>query len=161
MHELEKAGRIRILTVDDHPMLREGVASIVLCYALGKAQRILAEIGTQVPGPILLHGTMLRLTEIYREAGIQLPLTKPALEFDKTELKKGLRAPLVLAPPSAFRSTWAKRFGDVRFAFASGWMNVRGVRRRRGYDRGFVVSDHADWNELIQTVQETKAKNIL
>ena len=68
---------------------------------------------------------------------------------------------LVLAPPSAAGSTWMRRFGDHRTAFCSGWMRMRGNRRRRGYDRGFVLSDHADWPSLLRTFRETGAKRIL
>ena len=67
---------------------------------------------------------------------------------------------LVLAPPSALSATWAKRFGPRETAFASGWMALRGIRRRRGGDRGFVISDHADWPALLAAIEETGAENI-
>ena len=68
---------------------------------------------------------------------------------------------LVLAPPSGFQSPWAKRFGEASYGFASGWMSLRGARKNRGYDRGFVISDHADWDGLIKTVSQCGARNIL
>jgi putative mRNA 3-end processing factor len=68
---------------------------------------------------------------------------------------------LILAPPSAGGSTWMRRFGPAGTAFASGWMRVRGTRRRRGFDRGFVISDHADWPDLLRTIAETGAERVL
>jgi len=83
--------------------------------------------------------------------------TIPASEMPRDYKFKG---DLVLAPPSAHRSSWMKRFTQPQTAFASGWMAVRGARRRRGYERGFVLSDHADWPGLVKTVQQTQAKTI-
>ena len=68
---------------------------------------------------------------------------------------------LIIAPPSAFGSPWLRRFGDASTAFASGWMRVRGNRRRRGFDRGFVLSDHVDWPALLRTIEETGARRVL
>ena len=74
--------------------------------------------------------------------------------------KSDLSGRLVLAPPSAHRSPWMKRFKAPQTAFASGWMAVRGARRRRGYERGFVLSDHADWDGLLQTVRQSRAQQV-
>jgi putative mRNA 3-end processing factor len=68
---------------------------------------------------------------------------------------------LIVAPPSAFGSPWMRRFGDASTAFASGWMRVRGNRRRRGFERGFVLSDHVDWPGLLRTIEETGARRVL
>ena len=65
------------------------------------------------------------------------------------------------SPPSAQRSPWVRRFGDYSDAFASGWMAIRGARRRRAVDRGFVLSDHADWSALLGTIAETGASRVL
>lgn len=131
--------------------------SLVFCYALGKAQRLLAELTRFTDRPVYLHGSMDRLTQIYRDQGVSMLPTKLVSETDKSFDFKG---ELVLAPPSAHRSQWMKRFKEPQTAFASGWMQVRGARRRRGYEKGFILSDHADWNELNQTIQETGAKTI-
>lgn len=79
-----------------------------------------------------------------------------------TEIEKNhnFNGDLILAPPSAHRSLWMKRFKAPQTGFASGWMQLRGTRRRKGYEKGFVLSDHADWSQLIQTVKQTKAKTV-
>ncbi len=131
--------------------------SILFCYALGKAQRVLAELMKMTEQSVYLHGAVASLTEIYRKQKVPLLPTKLVSEADKTHTFSG---DLILAPPSAHRSPWMKRFKDPQTAFASGWMQVRGARRRRGYEKGFVLSDHADWNELNQTIQDTGAKTV-
>ena len=138
-----------------------GEAALLLCYALGKAQRILCELA-RLPGgadrEVLLHGAMVPGVEVYRAAGVALPPTRPLSEETRG---KDLAGALVLAPPSAVGSPWMRRFKSVSVAFASGWMQLRGNRRRRGVDRGFVVSDHADWDSLLRTCRETGARRVL
>lgn len=131
--------------------------SLIFCYALGKAQRILAELTKFTDRKVYLHGTMLSLTEIYRKEKIHMLPTEAVVDQKNDHSFNG---DLILAPPSAHRSAWMKRFKDPQTAFASGWMQIRGARRRRGYEKGFVLSDHADWNELNQTIAETQAKTI-
>jgi putative mRNA 3-end processing factor len=134
---------------------RENRPSLLFCYALGKAQRLLAELYRLDPSrQAYLHGAMLSLTNLYREAGVGMLETTPVSETSKTQKFGG---ELILAPPSAHRSLWMRRFKGADTGFASGWMRVRGARRRNGYDRGFVLSDHADWPDLLRTVKETKA----
>ena len=123
-----------------------GAHGLLFCYALGKAQRILAELTHFTQEEVLLHGAVA-LTQIYREQGVSMVPTR--LVSDAEGPTEGR---LILAPPSAHRSPWMKRFRAVSTAFASGWMAVRGIRRRRGYHRGFVLSDHADWKSLLDTV---------
>ncbi len=131
--------------------------SLLFCYALGKAQRVLAELNAFTDKTVYLHGAVENLTQIYRDEGLALLPTKPVLEMDKSYSFKG---DLILAPPSAHRSAWMKRFKDPQTAFASGWMQVRGSRRRKGYEKGFVLSDHADWSELLLTIEQTHAKTV-
>lgn len=131
--------------------------SVVFCYALGKAQRLLAEIGRRSDRPIFVHGAVDALLPAYRDAGIALPETIPVLEKTKGESFAG---ELVIAPPSAFGSPWMQRMGDCGTAFASGWMRVRGHRRRRGFDEGFVLSDHADWPGLLAAIKATEARKV-
>ena len=133
----------------------EGRASVVCGYALGKAQRILAGVLGNEVGPIYTHGAVERLTQDYRDAGVELPATTAV-----AALPKGTRfaGSLIVAPPSAAGSTWLRRFGDHSTAFASGWMRVRGARRRRALDRGFVLSDHVDWPSLMATIDATGAE---
>ena len=136
----------------------EGRTSVMLCYAFGKAQRVLSGVDASI-GPIVVHGAVEPLNAVYRAAGVALPethrVTDPAM--DKAALKRAL----VVAPPSAQGTPWMKRFGaDASDAFASGWMQVRGRRRRRGVDRGFVMSDHADWPGLLSAIAGTGAQHV-
>jgi putative mRNA 3-end processing factor len=134
-----------------------GRASLLMGYAFGKAQRILMGVDRSI-GPIFVHGAVEPLNRAYRAAGVDLPETPIATEVTDKSL---VRRALIVAPPSVQGSTWTRRFGDYSDAFASGWMQLRGARRRRSIDRGFVLSDHADWRDLIATVQQTHAKRIL
>ena len=138
-------------TQTEHP-------SILFCYAFGKAQRVLAELKSMgIKEEVLLHGAVETITKHYRKAGVEMCPTRPVSEIER---KDPLKRRLIIAPPSAFRSAWMKRFKEPQTAFASGWMAVRGARRRRGYERGFVLSDHADWQGLMLTIKQSKAKKI-
>jgi putative mRNA 3-end processing factor len=134
-----------------------GRASILFAYALGKAQRLIAHIDPAL-GPIVCHGAVEAINALYREAGIALPPTQLATQI---EHKRDFARALIVAPPSAAASPWLKRFGDYSDALASGWMQVRGNRRRRGLDRGFALSDHADWPGLMAAIKATGAERIL
>lgn len=136
-----------------------GRASVLYCYSLGKAQRVLAGLVTSTDiGPIITHGAVAKLNVAYAEVGIKLPATQMVSD---TPDKASLRRALVLAPPGAAGSTWLKRFEPYADAFASGWMAVRGMRRRRGCDTGFVLSDHADWSELLTAIRASGAERVL
>jgi putative mRNA 3-end processing factor len=136
----------------------EGVAAVLFCYALGKAQRLLAELRAFTDEPAWIHGAMAPGIDIYRDAGIALLETRSVSEVGRSVDYAGQ---LVLAPPSAAGSPWMRRFRRAQTGFASGWMLIRGNRRRRNIDRGFVVSDHADWPALLRTVRETGARRII
>lgn len=131
-------------------------ASVLFAYSLGKSQRVMSGIDRSL-GRIYTHGAVERLTSAYREAGIDLPNTIYAGSVTK---KKEFVGSLIIAPPSAQASTWLRRFGSFSSAFASGWMMVRGARRQRAVDRGFVMSDHADWPELLAAIKATEAENV-
>ena len=141
----------------DHCATR-GEAAVLLCYALGKAQRILAELAAWTDRPAFLHGAVAAGVEVYRAAGVPMLATQPVSETAKGAEFAG---ELVIAPPSAAGSPWMRRFRGAQVGFASGWMRVRGNRRRRNYDRGFVVSDHADWPDLMRTIRETGARRVI
>jgi len=130
--------------------------SVLFCYAFGKAQRVLSGLDTSI-GPILTHGAVELLNEVYRREGVALP---PTFKVSDIQDKTLYRRALVLAPPSAQGSLWMRRFGEYADAFASGWMQLRGARRRRGVNRGFVMSDHADWHGLHTAIQATGATRI-
>lgn len=136
--------------------IEKGKASVIFAYALGKAQRVMSGVDRSL-GPIFTHGSVERLTEAYRDAGIDLPKTTYAGSVSD---KKEFAGSLIIAPPSAQASTWLRRFGPQSTAFASGWMMVRGARRQRAVDRGFVLSDHADWPELLSAIKQTEADNV-
>ncbi|MFD1912391.1 ligase-associated DNA damage response exonuclease [Halodurantibacterium flavum] len=133
----------------------EGRFSVIGAYAFGKAQRLLA--GVTPLGPILTHGAVEATNRVMRDQGLPLPDTvqvTPELDL------KAHAGALVIAPPSALGGPWMRRFGPVSTAFASGWMALRGVRRRRAADRGFVISDHADWQGLNAAIRETGAERV-
>lgn len=136
----------------------QGRASVLFCYSLGKAQRVLAALADHTDERVLLHGAVVELTRIYRDAGITMLPTEPALE---AEVANKFAGELIIAPPGANGTAWMKRFGDCGTGFCSGWMLLRGNRRRRGYDRGFVMSDHADWPALVSTIEESGASRVL
>ncbi len=134
-----------------------GRASLLMGYSFGKAQRILAGVDASI-GPIVVHGAIETINRAYRAAGVALP---PTLYFNDVTDKGLLKGALVVAPPSVLGSAWVRRFGDPSDAFASGWMQLRGARRRRGVDRGFVLSDHADWPGLQRAIEATGAQRVI
>ena len=133
-----------------------GKTAFLGAYSLGKAQRLLRMLTPDI-GPILTHGAVEATNVIMRGQGIVLPETT---QLTKDVDPKSHRGAIVIAPPSALGGTWAKRFGPRETAFASGWMQLRGIRRRRAGDRGFVISDHADWLGLLDAIKATQAENI-
>jgi len=135
---------------------RAGRASVMFAYGLGKAQRILANVDASI-GPIVCHGAIEPINAVYRAQGVALPSTKAVSDFPA---KADFASALVIAPPSAADSSWLKRFGEHADAFASGWMQIRGNRRRRGVDQGFALSDHADWPGLLQAIHATGAERV-
>lgn len=135
-----------------------GEVAILYCYALGKAQRVLAELLALDPQPVWLHGAVDAGVQVYRQAGIPMVPTLAVAETDKHFDYAGK---LIIAPPSAAGSAWLRRFKRAQQGFASGWMRLRGNRRRGNYDRGFVLSDHADWPDLLRTVRDTGASRVI
>jgi putative mRNA 3-end processing factor len=133
-----------------------GKTSMLYGYALGKAQRLLAGLDPSI-GPILTHGAVERMTAAYREGGIILPPTRYA---GTAEQRADARRAIVIAPPYASASPWTRRFGSQSTGFASGWMLVRGARRRRALDRGFPLSDHVDWPSLLLAIEATGAGEV-
>lgn len=134
----------------------QGRASVLFCYAFGKAQRLLHGLSPDI-GPIVVHGAVAGLNRVYEAAGVKLP---PWSLVSEQPADAAIGRSIVLAPPSAQGTPWLKRFGNYTDAFASGWMRVRGARRRRGVDRGFVVSDHVDWPGLHRAISATGAERI-
>lgn len=133
----------------------QGITSILGAYSFGKAQRLM----TALPpiGPILTHGAVEETTAILRTQGYVLPQTTRATAAITAKTHPGA---LIIAPPSALGSAWANRFGPTSEAFASGWMALRGIRRRRSLGTGFAISDHADWPGLNQAIRATGATRV-
>ena len=132
--------------------------AVLFAYSLGKAQRVLSELTAYTDKTVYLHGAVEALTPLYREAGIHM---LPTVPIDLNDKSVDYRGQLIIAPPGASGSVWMRRFPKASTGFCSGWMRVRGNRRRRGYDRGFVLSDHADWPGLLDTIEQTRATRIL
>lgn len=133
-----------------------GRTSVLFAYALGKAQRVIAGLDTGI-GPIFAHGAVENVNACYRKSGIPLPETRLVSDVSS---KSEYAGAMVIAPPSGDQPSWMKKFHSPLRAFASGWMRIRGNRRRRALDRGFVVSDHADWQGLLASILATGAENI-
>jgi len=134
-----------------------GRTSVILAYSLGKAQRIASLVDPSI-GPIVGHGAVMRMVEAYRASGVRLP---PIDRVPPRARRVGDGRALVIAPPSVMGGSWLKLFGESAVAAASGWMLVRGVRRRRGLERGFVVSDHADFPGLMDAIGASGARRVL
>lgn len=133
-----------------------GQTSVLFGYSLGKAQRLLKYLDTDI-GKIYTHGAIENMTTVLR----------PLVDFPETNLitrdtkKSELLGNIVLAPPSAHGSTWLRKMVPYVTASASGWMAFRGARRRRAVDKGFVLSDHCDWEGLLSSIKATGAEKII
>lgn len=136
----------------------QGKTSILYGYSFGKAQRLIAGIDPSI-GPIVSHSAAQALNKAYQESGVSLPHT---MTVSEVEDKSVFSTCLAIAPPAAQGAAWMKRFGkQYSDAFASGWMALRGARRRSGVDRGFVMSDHADWPGLQKAIGATGAEQVI
>lgn len=136
---------------------RRGMAAVLHAYSLGKAQRLLAALAGSLDQPVLVHGAIAAINRLYEAEGVALGDWEPLPERRR---RGALAGRLILAPPSA-AGAWLRALGPAETACASGWMSIRGQRRRRGYDRGFILSDHADWPALLATVAESGARRVL
>jgi putative mRNA 3-end processing factor len=134
-----------------------GRPSLLLGYSFGKAQRLIAGVDAS-NGPIVVHGAVETLNAAYRAEGVALPPTTLVTEVPDRRLLAGA---LVVAPPAVHASAWARKLGDFSDAFASGWMALRGARRRQGVDRGFVLSDHPDWPGLQRAIRASGAERVI
>jgi putative mRNA 3-end processing factor len=137
-----------------------GLNSVLFCYALGKAQRVLAGLLSHTQDRVLVFGETAELTDCYRGEGVAMVPTV-ALESLSAREASRLRGELVVAPHALASSPWMERLGDPQTAFASGWMRAGASWTRGRYDRGFVLSDHADWPGLVRTARETGARHVL
>ncbi|MCW9037398.1 ligase-associated DNA damage response exonuclease [Altibacter sp.] len=134
----------------------EGKTSVLFGYSLGKAQRLLKHLDTSI-GAIYTHGAVENMTNVLRSL-YTFPKT---IKVGRDTTKEELRGNMVIAPPSAHGSTWIRKMVPYETASASGWMTFRGARRRRAVDRGFVLSDHADWEGLLETIKATGCEKVI
>lgn len=134
----------------------EGKTSILFGYSLGKAQRLLKHLDTSI-GKIYTHGAIENMTNVLRPM-VDFPET---IKITRETKKEELLGNIVIAPPSAHGSTWIRKMVPYVTASASGWMTFRGARRRRAIDKGFVLSDHCDWNGLLSSVKETGCEKVI
>ncbi|MEO6167892.1 MAG: ligase-associated DNA damage response exonuclease [Chitinophagales bacterium] len=134
----------------------ENTASVLLCYALGKAQRILCGIDTAI-GPIYAHGAIENINEVLRNAGELIP---GALRITAENKKEDFRKALILATASVQNTSWLAKLSPYSLGYASGWMQIRGNKRRRAADVGFALSDHADWSGLNNAIAATQARRV-
>ena len=134
-----------------------GVCSIISAYSLRKAQRVLKGLDLSI-GPVLTHGAVQNMNKVLTEAGIDLP---PTEQVTKDTPKEMFRRAMVITPGSAVGTPWTSKMRPYSTAMASGWMQLRGWRRRASLDRGFVLSDHADWDALLLAVRETGAERVI
>ncbi len=149
---LDEIGRL-LRSVETFPERSHVIGS----YALGKAQRVIALLrDAGWDAPIYLHGAMIRLCELYIERGILLGDLRPSLEVSKDDLK----GQIIIAPPSAIKDRWSRRLPDPVLAVASGWMSVKQRAKQGGVELPLIISDHADWNELRQTIADTRASKV-
>jgi putative mRNA 3-end processing factor len=136
--------------------VENGVATVLVGYALGKSQRILQNLDLSI-GNVYTHGVIENTNEALRNNGIRLnPTIRVTTEISREEIRKGI----VLAPPMALGTPWMRKFGAYNFGYCSGWMAIRGAKRRRAADRGFVLSDHADWNGLVAAIDATGCEKV-
>ncbi len=135
----------------------QGKTSVIFGYSLGKAQRILQNLDESI-GPILTHGAIENMNKVIREECCPL---KPTTLITRDTPKSAWAGGLVIAPPSAAGTAWMNKLKPLSTGIASGWMSLRGARRRRAVDRGFALSDHADWNDLNTAIKETGAECII
>lgn len=140
-----------------------GRCALLCCYAAGKAQRILVELGRRGVAfeRVFVHGAIEPGNAAYRASGIPVPHVQGVIDKGRGKKREqDFAGALVLAPPAALRSVWSRRLGEFEAAFASGWTRLRGYRRRYGYARGFELSDHADWPALLRTIGESGAREV-
>jgi putative mRNA 3-end processing factor len=135
----------------------ENICSVIFAYSLGKAQRILSGLDESI-GSIYTHNTIKPMNDIYIQSGIELP---NAIVANKNTSKDDFSKSIVIAPPLAQHSIWLKYFGTYKTAFASGWMGENDEKRREHIDKGFELSDHADWPSLNQAIKATACERVI
>ncbi len=135
----------------------EGYNSVIFAYALGKAQRIIQNIYPEI-SEIYTHGAIENTNQVIRDSGTEIA---PTILINKETDYKTIKGKVIIAPPSALDSPWIKKLEPYRTAVASGWMALRGARRRKNIDKGFVLSDHADWKGLNSAIENCGCETVI
>ncbi len=136
--------------------MRNGEHSVFLAYSLGKAQRIMHMLDEKYDGKIIAHGSVQKMNDAFIAQGVPLKNTKTA---NASKDDRGIPQ-IIIAPPNVRRSDWFKKFTPAKYAFCSGWMQSQNRKMSGGFDKGFILSDHADWDGLNYAIKETGAENI-
>jgi putative mRNA 3-end processing factor len=135
---------------------QHGLATVIVGYSLGKAQRILQNLDLSL-GKVYTHGVIENINEALRRNGIILnPTQRITADTPKEDVRNGI----IIAPPSSVGTPWMRKFQSYSFGNCSGWMTIRGAKRRSAADRGFVLSDHADWDGLISAIDATGCESV-
>lgn len=134
---------------------------LIGAYALGKAQRVISLLrAAGYNGPVYLHGAMQNLCDLYQAHGVELGELRPASISEHGKPSKELQGAIILAPPSAMHTSWSRRLTDPLLVFASGWMQVRQRAKQRGVEFPLILSDHADWDDLLATIEEINPREV-
>ena len=134
---------------------------LIGAYALGKAQRVISLLrAAGYNGPVYLHGAMQNLCDLYQAYGVELGELRPASISERGKPSKELQGAIILAPPSAMHTSWSRRLTDPLLVFASGWMQVRQRAKQRGVEFPLILSDHADWDDLLATIEEINPREV-
>ena len=134
---------------------------VVGAYALGKAQRVIRALRDHgYDRPIYIHGALAKLCALYEDFGVELGPLLPATAGEKGQARAALKGEIVIAPPGALADRWARRLPDPLIAMASGWMRVKQRAKQRGVELPLIISDHADWDELLASIDATGAHTV-
>lgn len=136
---------------------QNGFHSVFYSYSLGKAQRLMHMLDESFDDQIVVHGSIQKLNEAFIKNGVHLRKTKTV---NGTRIVKGHKPKIVIVPPNVHDSAWMKKFNPAKYAFCSGWMQVKKTQRWQNIDKGFVLSDHADWDGINQAIKATGAQTI-
>ncbi|KTD18309.1 ligase-associated DNA damage response exonuclease [Legionella jordanis] len=133
------------------------IGHLIAVYPLGKCQRLIKSLRLlNYTEPIYLHGALIKMCELYESLGIELGDLRPANVLNAKESA----GKIILCPPNALHDRWTRRFGEVIKAYASGWMQIRARAKQKNVDLPLIISDHADWPQLLQTIDDIAPQEI-
>ena len=134
---------------------------VIGAYSLGKAQRLIALLRQAgYDEAIYLHGAQQKLCTLYQDLGVDLGTLLPAAAGEKGKAREDLRGRIVIAPPSALNDKWSRRLPDPLIILASGWMQIRQRAKQSGVELPLILSDHADWHDLLRTIDDVTPREV-